>query len=345
MFSRTKAKRVQGHPERQTADRWGEPLLSGSGSSGPHGVLFTGSHKDWVDRSPSWLEIKLLASHRSLCQVYLGLRALPVRRPIAMADHSHTGKRRGDCHRATRRLLAVVLVLACGWLAACSPPPLSPPVRPGTPLSATGLRYGVSSHTRVHYHALANPDTLEIGQGLRLPPSQRRRSVSVEPSRAHAVSLAISEPHPTLRSLLPDEDWPSGSPVFAWPVDGEVTSWFGPRKGRFHDGIDIAAPQGTPVLAAADGQVIFSDVLRGYGKVVIVRHAGGYLTLYAHNALNQVQEGQRVRRGTRVATVGQSGHVTGANLHFEVRKDNRAWDPLRYLSHDTRTVLRAPSSR
>jgi murein DD-endopeptidase MepM/ murein hydrolase activator NlpD len=159
---------------------------------------------------------------------------------------------------------------------------------------------------------------------------------------SHPLSHQV---RPTLRPLLPDGDGSRGSPRFSWPVDGEVTSGFGPRNGRFHDGIDIAAPRGTPVFAAADGQVIFSDVLRGYGKVVIVRHTGGYLTLYAHNAVNQVQEGQRVRRGTRVATVGQSGRVTGAHLHFEVRKDNRARDPLRYLPQDRRTVLRDPSSR
>jgi murein DD-endopeptidase MepM/ murein hydrolase activator NlpD len=114
-------------------------------------------------------------------------------------------------------------------------------------------------------------------------------------------------------------------------VEGELSSRFGPRNGRFHDGIDIAAPHGTPVMAAADGQVILSDVLRGYGKVVIVRHAGGYVTVYAHNAANHVAEGRVVRRGERVATVGQSGRVTGASLHFEVRKDNLARDPLRYL--------------
>src|SRR5712692_522143 len=73
---------------------------------------------------------------------------------------------------------------------------------------------------------------------------------------------------------------------------GEGTSGFGPRNGSFHDGVDIAAPRGTAVLAAADGQVIFSDVLRGYGNVVIVRHTGGYVTLYAHNQVNSVQEGQ-----------------------------------------------------
>jgi hypothetical protein len=336
---------VKDRPERHTADRRVGLPLSWSCSPGPNDVIFTVSQKDWVYRTPCRPEIKSLASTRSLCQVYLGLRALPGRRTIAMSDCPNTCESRGDCQRAKSRLLMVVLVLACGWLAACSPPPLSHQVRPRETLSAIGLRYGVSSHTLAHYNALANPDKLEVGQWLRIPPPEQPRSASVETSRARAVSLAILEPRPTLRPLLPDGDWPSDSPLFSWPVDGEVTSRFGPRNGKCHDGIDIAAPRGTPVFAAADGQVIFSDVLRGYGNVVIVRHAGGYLTLYAHNAVNQVQEGQRVRRGTRVATVGQSGHVTGANLHFEVRRDNLAWDPLRYLPHDMHTVLRDPCAR
>jgi len=262
-----------------------------------------------------------------------------------MSDRPNTSESSGECQRETSWLLMAVWVVACGWLAACSPPTLSHQVRPGDTLSAIGLRYGVSSYELAQYNALANPDKLEVGQRLRIPPPQLTRSASVETSRARAVTLAIPELRSTLRPLPPDRGWSSGSPLFSWPVDGEVTSRFGLRAGRLHEGIDIAAPRGTPVFAAADGQVIFSDVLRGYGNVVIVRHAGGYLTLYAHNAVNQVQEGQSVRRGMRVATVGQSGRVTGANLHFEVRKDNLARDPLRYLPHDTRTVLRDPSPR
>ena len=126
-------------------------------------------------------------------------------------------------------------------------------------------------------------------------------------------------------------------------MEGDLTSGFGPRNGSFHDGIDIAAPRGTAVLAAADGQVLFSDVLRGYGNVVIVRHAGGYVTVYAHNQTNLVKEGQTVRRGDRLAEVGQSGRATGASLHFEVRKDNLARDPLHYLPQERRTVRQEPS--
>jgi murein DD-endopeptidase MepM/ murein hydrolase activator NlpD len=122
-------------------------------------------------------------------------------------------------------------------------------------------------------------------------------------------------------------------------VEGEVTSGFGPRRGSFHDGIDISAPHGVPVVAAAAGRVIFSDEIRGYGKLVIIQHREGYITIYAHNRVNLVKEGQTVRQGQAVAEVGQSGRASGPHLHFEIRKDNLARNPLRYLPEDRRIVF------
>jgi len=244
--------------------------------------------------------------------------------------------------KATHQLLGVMLVLACGGLSACSQT-LSHQVRPGDTLSELGLRYGVPYQEIARYNAIANPDQLEVGQWLRIPAPKQARITSAAPSRVRPVAFAVLGTRPTSRQLPQDQDWPRNRPLFSWPVTGEVSSRFGPRQGRVHDGIDIVAPHGTPVVAAADGQVIFSGVLRGYGRVVIVRHAGGYITLYAHNAANHVREGQVIRRGEQVATVGQSGRVTGASLHFEVRKDNRARNPLRYLSQDRRTVRKDPS--
>jgi len=110
-----------------------------------------------------------------------------------------------------------------------------------------------------------------------------------------------------------------------------VASAFGARGRSFHDGIDISAPRGTPVRAAADGEVVYSDSLRGYGNVIIVRHRDGFATVYAHNERNEVRTGQRVRRGEVIGTVGDSGRATGPNLHFEVRQDNVAHDPLGVL--------------
>jgi lipoprotein NlpD len=106
---------------------------------------------------------------------------------------------------------------------------------------------------------------------------------------------------------------------------------FGKRPRGHHDGIDIAAPKGTPVFAARDGRVIFSDRLSGYGNVVIVEHAGGFATVYAHNDANLVRKGAKVVRGQHIADVGDTGRTRGSHLHFEVRKQNVARNPLYYL--------------
>ena len=98
-----------------------------------------------------------------------------------------------------------------------------------------------------------------------------------------------------------------------------------------HDGVDIAAPTGTPIYAADDGVVIFVGHLHGYGNVVILQHSGGYATVYGHNQSNLVNQGEHVARGQEIAEMGTSGRASGPNLHFEVRYNNQAQNPLAYL--------------
>jgi len=119
---------------------------------------------------------------------------------------------------------------------------------------------------------------------------------------------------------------------FLWPVDGGVlTSSFGPRDASHHDGIDISAPAGTPVRAARDGRVLYSDELRGYGNLMILEHDGGYATVYAHLRDTRADLGDSVRQGEEIATVGETGKTSGPNLHFEIRKDNVARNPVFFL--------------
>jgi murein DD-endopeptidase MepM/ murein hydrolase activator NlpD len=106
---------------------------------------------------------------------------------------------------------------------------------------------------------------------------------------------------------------------------------YGVRQGQRHDGIDIAAPEGSTVQAAAPGEVVYTGRQSGYGVIVILQHPGGLVTLYAHNSAVLVKEGDRVEAGTPIARVGQSGRTTGPHLHFEVREGTKPRNPLGYL--------------
>ncbi|MBN1962579.1 MAG: peptidoglycan DD-metalloendopeptidase family protein [Deltaproteobacteria bacterium] len=116
-----------------------------------------------------------------------------------------------------------------------------------------------------------------------------------------------------------------------WPVDGSIIARFGKRHGVKHDGIDIAAPAGTAVRAAADGRVIFSARHGGYGNLVIIRHNKGLVTIYAHNRTNSVRRGDHVTAGQIIAHVGKGTRTGKDKLHFEVRKGTTAVDPMRFL--------------
>lgn len=122
-----------------------------------------------------------------------------------------------------------------------------------------------------------------------------------------------------------------GSGILSWPVSGPVTSGFGPRWGRMHEGIDIAVPTGTPVGASAPGTVIYAGWLGGYGNLVVVDHGNGLSTAYAHNSSLLLGVGASVGTGTTVALSGNTGNSSGPHVHFEVRVGGSAVDPLGYL--------------
>jgi len=124
---------------------------------------------------------------------------------------------------------------------------------------------------------------------------------------------------------------PSGSGVLGWPVSGPVTSGFGLRWGRMHEGIDIAVAEGTPVRAAGAGTVIYAGWMGGYGNLVVVDHGNGLSTAYAHNSSLGVGVGQSVTAGQVVSYSGNTGNSTGPHVHFEVRVNGSPVDPLGYL--------------
>lgn len=119
---------------------------------------------------------------------------------------------------------------------------------------------------------------------------------------------------------------------FIWPLNRiEVSSHFGRRRGRLHAGIDLRAPRGTPIQAAAAGRVKYVGYNRGYGHMVVIDHGGGIESAYAHNSQNLVTQGQRVEQGQVVARVGKSGNATGYHVHFEIRRHGEALNPIRHI--------------
>ena len=193
-------------------------------------------------------------------------------------------------------------------------------VKGGENLFRIGKAYDVPYRELARINRIEDPHRIRAGHKIFIPGATRQLPVEIiTPSDA-----APGRPEPS----EPGERADRG---FIWPIAGEVTSSFGPRGDSFHDGIDIAAPEGTSVRAVEKGEVMYSDQLRGYGNLIIVRHVGGFVSVYAHNRKNLVQEGHAVTQGESIAEVGQTGRVTAPHLHFEIRKDNVARDPLYYL--------------
>jgi lipoprotein NlpD len=231
-----------------------------------------------------------------------------------------------------RRWAKYVAAMAAVAAAACSHA-VYHEVRPGENLYRISKAYGVPVAELVQVNHLADASRLEVGQRLKIPGARHTVPVNLVTPRAAAARPSRSRQPPRVTTQL------------LWPVvGGTVTSGFGQRGHSFHDGIDISAPAGANVLAAADGDVIFSDFLRGYGNCIIVRHPDGLATVYAHNQSNRVREGQRVKRGDVIGAVGDSGRTTGTNLHFEVREDNVAHDPLSFLPSLEQVAVPLPSA-
>ena len=199
-------------------------------------------------------------------------------------------------------------------------------VRAGENLYRIGKAYDVRHEELARLNNLRDAGQLRVGQRIFIPGATRQLPVeTITPAEAAPEPSSLPQAAPQAPSFPPLDQ------AFIWPISGTINSGFGPRGSSFHDGIDIAAPEGTPIRAIDDGVVIYSDQLRGYGNMVILRHADGFVSVYAHNERNLVREGQQVSRGETIARVGSTGRVTGPHLHFEIRRDNKAQDPLYYM--------------
>lgn len=217
-------------------------------------------------------------------------------------------------------------------------------VRANDTLFSLGQAFGVDYRIIARRNHIPYPYRIYVGQRLYI---DRMAPVEDDPAGRHLKRLAPEKRAVAKASKKPAKQAVKrAAPVTAhtkamraapgqllWPVAGGViTSRFGRRGSRPHQGVDIGIKAGTPVRAAASGEVVYSDSrLSGYGKMVLIRHGGNLFTAYAHNQRNLVQKGDRVKAGDIIARVGSTGRSTAPHLHFEVRQGSTPVDPLAYL--------------
>jgi murein DD-endopeptidase MepM/ murein hydrolase activator NlpD len=161
------------------------------------------------------------------------------------------------------------------------------------------------------------------------------KTAAVEPVQKARLAQATTTPEEVAAEQpVKAADATGALPTFRWPVRGRVITSYGAKtNGKQNDGINVAVPEGTPVKAAEDGVVAYSgNELKGYGNLVLVRHANGYVTAYAHASELMVKRGETIKRGQIIAKSGQSGEVGSPQLHFEIRKGSTPVDPLQFLN-------------
>ena len=234
-------------------------------------------------------------------------------------------------------------------------------VAPGESLIGIARHYHVPLTTLAHANNIQPYTKISIGDRITVPggraaPAPARQAQLQVPARVQAQAprvaqprtvpaekvatapaqnarVATEEPQKT-ESVVKTAEAAGSIPSFRWPVKGRVIAGFGPKpNGAQNDGINLAVPEGTPIKAADDGVVAYAgNELKGYGNLVLIRHANGYVSAYANASELLVKRGDAIKRGQVIAHAGQTGNVTSPQLHFEIRKGSTPVDPTKYLN-------------
>ncbi|MFM0009316.1 peptidoglycan DD-metalloendopeptidase family protein [Paraburkholderia sediminicola] len=231
----------------------------------------------------------------------------------------------------TRMMKRLACASLLAVLAACGSAPVGPGfyrVERGDTLSKIARSNRQPVQNIVRWNNLTNPDSIEVGQVLRVaPPGNVAPTGGATRSSGVGSASASAAPRPAPADSAPPSA-PASAISLIWPVDGTVIRGF---DGANSKGIDISAAAGTPVVAAASGTVVYAgNGLRGYGNLLILKHNADYLTAYAHNRVLLVKEGQSVARGDKIAEMGDTD-TDRVMLHFELRYQGRSIDPSRAL--------------
>lgn len=231
------------------------------------------------------------------------------------------------------------------------PPPTTYKVKENDTLYGISRTFNLSQSQIARLNDMRAPYAVKPGQSLRLPAGQPVYNPPPAASPARIIreklmaQTAAKRPAPVIRSPLSSPPPPAirsalssvpprASSRFMWPVDGPIISAYGPKKGGLHnDGINIRAAKGAPVRAAENGTVVYAgNDLKGFGNLVLVRHADRWITAYAHMDRMMVKKGQVIRQGESIGTVGSTGSVDAPQLHFETRRGTEAINPIAHLA-------------
>lgn len=245
-------------------------------------------------------------------------------------------------------------------------------VASGESLTSIARLYGVPRSTLAETNKMDINGSVRIGQRITIPgsgtltasaakpaPAAPHAAAAAKPAPAPVVAAAPAKPKPVetkpvaqapaadkgtqviaavkpaeaAEDAVKDDDKQAGM-QFRWPVRGRIISGFGPKPGgQQNEGINVSVPEGTSVKAAEDGVVAYAgNELKGYGNLVLIKHADGWVTAYAHNSEIDVKKGETVKRGQTIAKAGQTGSVTSPQVHFEIRKGSQPVDPSSHLA-------------
>ena len=205
-------------------------------------------------------------------------------------------------------------------------------VKPGDTMIRIGLENGQNWRDVARWNSLENPNLIEVGQVLRVvPPVSESVAVVTRPVLPGSVAITPPTSTTSATAVRPGSAAPTGSDEdidWLWPAQGTLVGGFDEAKNK---GLDISGKSGDPVVASADGRVVYSGSgLRGYGNLIILKHNNTFLTAYAHNKLLLVKEDQTVKRGQKIAEMGNSD-ADKVKLHFEIRRQGKPVDPAKYL--------------
>jgi murein DD-endopeptidase MepM/ murein hydrolase activator NlpD len=209
-------------------------------------------------------------------------------------------------------------------------------VQKGDTVYSISRTYGVDMAVLTRTNHIPPPYRIKLGEKLQLP-SRVNTQVADEAPTPRAVPMTRPGAGYTTSGATPVSTQPKGplppppTPAgdFVWPAQGKIISTFGEKENGLHnDGVNIAVPSGTPVKAAQNGVVAYAgNELKGYGNLLLVRHANGWMTAYAHNSKLLVRRGDTVVKGQTISLAGSTGSVTTPQVHFEIRKGAKAVDP------------------